>query len=165
MMSSCETVAERTALGEPLGELADHATTCATCQRTLATAGQLGVVHAAVDPGLGFSSRMTVGAQHRIAVRKRRRIAVGLAATVAAGAVGVFLFTRTPAPASAPALPATATQTQPSPEPAPDVAADADLKALVNLADVDRSSRLSARWGHINKPLRPYRKLLEGLTP
>ena len=163
MMSTCETVAERIALDEPLGELAAHVTTCARCQRVVAMPGQLGATHRKVDPGLGFSARMTVGAQHRLAVRKRRRIAVGLAATVAAGAMGVLLFTRAPEPA--PALPATATHVDPKPDPAPDVANDADLKALVNLADVDRSSRLSARWGHIKKPLRPYRKLLEGVAP
>lgn len=163
MMSTCETVAERIALDEPLGELAAHVTTCARCQRVVAMPGQLGATHSKVDPGLGFSARMTVGAQHRLAVRKRRRIAGGLAATVAAGAIGVFVFTRAPEPA--PALPATATHVEPKPDPAPDVANDADLKALVDLADVDRSSRLSARWGHIKKPLRPYRKLLEGVAP
>jgi hypothetical protein len=162
----CEQVAERVALGESLGDLSEHVTTCASCQRLVAVSSRLGATHHAVDPGLGFSARMTVGAQHRIAVRRRRRLAAGLAATVATGAFGVFFVTRTPPePASSiaiqiPKLPTTDTPDREAPQ-----AEDAELAALVQLADVDRSSRLSARWSHIKKPLAPYKKLLKGETP
>jgi hypothetical protein len=189
-LSLCDQVTERVALGEALGELAEHAATCPTCQRLAAVSrqlgrlrrsggpgqpgrpgqpgqpGQLGTTPHEIDPGLGFSARMTVGAQHRITVRRRRRLAAGLAATVATGAFGVFVLTRSPG-----AEPRVAIQAPPSPtdpdhkDDPPPAAVDADLAALVDLADVDRSSRLSARWAHIKKPLAPYQKLIKGVTP
>ncbi len=166
MMAMCDQVAERIALGETLGELDEHVATCESCQRLVALPAQLGATRHAIDPGLGFSSRMTVGAQHKIAVRKRRRLAAGLAATVAAGAAGVFMMTRSPEPAHTD-LPQTATPTAPikieHDKPTP--AEDSDLTMLVRLADTDRSAHVSARWGHIKKPLAPYKKLLKGVTP
>jgi hypothetical protein len=42
---------------------------------------------------------------------------------------------------------------------------DRDVQTLVHLADLRRSSRLSANWARIEKPLAPYRALLEGTTP
>jgi hypothetical protein len=127
---------------------------------------KLGAVHHAVDPGLGFTARMTVGAQQRLAVRRRRKLALGLAATVACGAFGVFAVTRSPEePSSRLAIKPPALANRPQPEPRPAAAEDADLAALAQLADVERTSRLSARWSHIKKPLAPYKKLLEGVTP
>jgi len=166
-LSLCDQVTERTALGDPLGELSAHATTCPRCQDLVAVSTRLGAMHHDVDPGLGFSARMTVGAQHRIATRRRRRLAAGLAVSVATGAFGVFLVTRTPA--EEPAEHRAALKI-PTPDPSqktdpPTAVEDADLAALVELADVDRGSRLSARWAHIKKPLAPYKHLLEGETP
>ncbi|HEX7837421.1 MAG TPA: hypothetical protein VF469_08160 [Kofleriaceae bacterium] len=168
--SMCDQVAERVALGEPLGELSEHAAGCASCQGLVAMSSRLARTHHAVDPGLGFSARMTMGAQHRIAVRRRRRLAAGLAATVAAGALGVLAVAHTPeAPNPAPIQPTSQDHKAPAVERDPweDAASDADLAALVQLADTDRSSRLSARWRHIKKPLAAYKKLLneEGDTP
>ena len=165
MMSSCDLVAERVALGQALGDLADHVTACERCLRVVDMPGKLGATRHEVDPGLGFSARMTVGAQQRLAVRRRRRVAIGLAATVAAGALGLVLVTRTP-PASAPNETAATTRSHDHPrDPVPDVASDDDLAALVHLADVEHTSRITARWSHINKPLAPYRNLVEGVTP
>lgn len=158
MTLQCETVAERVALGEPLAELDEHVSSCERCQRLVAVTAQLGATKHAVDPGLGFSARMTVGAQHRIAVRRRRRIAVGLAATVAAGMVGLFAFTRDAAQETQPVQPAVA-ENLPIEEHV-EIEAD-DLAALVDLADTKRSSRLSAHWARIYKPLEPYRQLVE----
>ena len=42
MNATCDAVAERVALGEPLGELREHVATCARCQRLVALPGQLG---------------------------------------------------------------------------------------------------------------------------
>jgi hypothetical protein len=172
MYSVCDQVTERIALGEALGELAEHAATCPSCRNLARLPEQLGAMHREVDPGLGFSARMTVGAQHRIAVRRRRRLAAGLAATVATGAFGVFAVTRTPDVARSPErVGLTASNAVKSPETGPDpkddspVADDADLTALVQLADVDRNSRLSAKWAHIKKPLAPYKKLIKGVMP
>jgi len=168
-LSLCDQVAERVALGEPLVELTEHAATCTGCQRLIAMSTRLGAMHHAVDPGLGFSARMTVGAQHRIAARRRRRLAVTLAATVATGALGVLIVTRTPEDPRATQPVATRTQKPPSDptdkdEP-PTATGDDDVAALVQLADVDRASRLSAPWSEIKKPLAPYKKLLKGVTP
>jgi len=161
--SLCDQVAERVALGEALAELSAHVETCASCARLVAMSARLGASHHAVDPGLGFSARMTVGAQHRIAVRRRHRVAAGLAATVASGAFAVFFVTRAPSEPTSPVA-ATPLKAQPTAEPA-EPATDDDLAALVQMADVHRASRLSARWGHIKRPLRPYKHLIEGVTP
>jgi hypothetical protein len=103
---------------------------------------------------------MTIGAQHRIAVRRRRRVAAGLAATVAAGALGVFVFTRTPA-GPGPVSPEPVIALPDEPRPAQDEVSDVD--ALVNLADTDHSLRLSANWKALEQPLGAYRKLVEGV--
>jgi hypothetical protein len=162
-LSLCDQVTERVALGDALAELSEHVETCARCARVVVMSSQLGATRHAVDPGLGFSARMTVGAQHRIGVRRRRRLAAGLAATVASGALAVVFVTRAPedhVPVHTAAL------RTPPPTLAPAATDDDDdLAALVQLADVDRASRLSARWGHIKKPLRPYKQLIEGVTP
>jgi hypothetical protein len=165
-LSLCDQVAERVALGEVLAELDEHVESCTGCQSLVAMSSKLGAVHHAVDPGLGFTARMTVGAQHRIAVRYRRKLAVGLAATVATGAFGVFVVTRHPDEASPPAEHRAALAVPPGPQrEAPTAVDDTELAALVQLADVDRASRLSARWQHIKKPLAPYRKLIKGVVP
>ena len=181
MSSTCDQVAERVALGEPLGEVGEHAATCERCKRLVALPVELGAVHRDVDPGLGFSARMTAGAQHRIVVRRRRRIAAMSAAAVAATTLGVFLFTREPdrAPIAtnppAPTNPPHEVQ-QPAADLADDMPGedpwdtgdrdevDDDVRALVQLADTKRSSRLSANWHRIERPLAPYRTLLRGVS-
>ena len=161
MMSTCDDVAERIAVGEPLAELDEHVSSCARCKRLVAMPTQLGATRHSVDPGLGFSARMTVGAQHRLGVRRRRRIAAGLAATVAAGMFGVFAITREPevsevqAPAVAERLPTDESARFEEPE----------IAFLVNVADTKRSSRQSAHWARIQRPLAAYKQLLEGETP
>jgi hypothetical protein len=163
-LSLCDQVTERVALGEPLAELSAHVETCTSCTRVVALSSQLGASRHAVDPGLGFSARMTVGAQHRIVVRRRHRVAAGLAATVASGAFAVFFVARAPADHTGPVV--GAQLSKPEPTLAPEApATDEDLAALVQMADVHRASRLSARWGHIKRPLRPYQHLIEGVTP
>lgn len=169
--SLCDRVAERVALGEPLGELSEHVSSCAGCQGLVAVSDKLGATHHAVDPGLGFSARMTVGAQHLLGVRRRRRLAAGLAATAASGLLGVVFVAHTSAPSQRRAETALEVPRQPSPTPErdpdqvedpADEIEDADLAALVELADTERASRVSANWKHIKKPLSPYRKLLKG---
>lgn len=161
MTSHCDEVAERLALGESLDPLAEHLAGCAACRRLAEVPRKLGAAHHAVDPGLGFSARMTIGAQQRIAVRRRRRMAAGLAATALAGALGVVFVTREPAgPQPAVAVP----EREPKREdPTPVAVDEADLKALVNLADTDRSLRLTANWKEIERPLAAYRKLVRDL--
>jgi len=162
----CDLVAERVALGDALGEYTDHVETCDACRDLVATAAQLGATRAGTEPGVGFAARMTVGAQHRFDQRRRRRMMAGVGGAVAAAAFGVFIVTRTPA-STAPdrPLPALATgdhDRQPKPEPEdPQANADA-LRTLVRLSDVDHNRHVSARWGHIERPLAPYRAILKG---
>jgi hypothetical protein len=164
----CDQVAERLALGEPLGDLSEHVAGCASCQGLVTVSGQLASTRHAVDPGLGFSARMTVGAQHRLGVRRRRRLAAGLAVSVATGMFGVFLVVSVATGmfgvflvAHHPAL-----RRDKSPEPSPPgPVSDDDLAALAQLADVDSTSRLSADWGFIEEPLAPYKKLVKGDVP
>jgi hypothetical protein len=124
----------------------------------------------AVDPGLGFSARMTIGAQHRIGVRRRRRLAAGLVASFATGALGVFLVTHTPFDQPIVTAPAPTTighepVRQTPDEPQADASGEADLAALAVAADADVAPRLSARWGHVRNPLAAYKKLLKEVTP
>ena len=158
MTSQCDAVAERLALGESLDPLAEHIASCAGCTRLVGMPRRIGAARREIDPGLGFSARMTVGAQHRIAVRRRRRVAAGLAASVAAGALGVLAFTREP---DRPAPAAVAVPERPSEEPMPAPAEADDLGVLVNLADTERSLRVSANWKDLEAPLGAYRKLVE----
>jgi hypothetical protein len=159
----CEDVAERVALGEPLGELAGHAAGCGECRSLTAVADKLGAAHREIDPGLGFSARMTIGAQQRLAVRRRRRVAGSMAAVTMAGALGVFVVTRSPKePLDARIDQAGFEQRKPLvdvPGP-PEQITDEDVRFLVEVADTRRRNRPSAAWGRIEKPLRPYMKLV-----
>lgn len=157
-MMTCDLVAERLALGEPLGELADHAAMCERCGATGALTAQLAGAHRDIDPGMGFSARMTAGAQHRIVVRRRRRLAAVVGASTLAASLGVFVMTRTHDDPTV--EPATQAKQDPPADPS-EVAADTAL--LVR--DPDRMAKQSANWGHIAKPVRPYKHVLKGLLP
>lgn len=157
----CESVAERIALGEPLGDAAEHATTCARCQLVVGMPEKLGATRHEVDPGLGFSARMTIGARQQLQTRRRRRVAAVMGTSVAAALVAVLFITRS----TTPGQPQPATQDPPrKQEPVAETATEAELEALVDLADVERSAHLSANWRQIKKPLSPYRKLLQGVV-
>lgn len=170
MKEVCDTVAERIALGEPLGDAAEHAATCARCRRLAALPTELGAAHREADPGIGFAARVTAGAQKRIVVRRRRRIAATLAAGIAATGLGVVFLTRDGGPVvdtSAQRQPEPATDThqhQGSDQP-PAPGVDEDVKFLVQMARVERSAHSSARWQRIEKPLAPYQHLVKGITP
>jgi hypothetical protein len=174
MKSPCDVVTERIALGEPLGDQAEHAASCASCRAIAALPTELGASHSEADPGLGFSARITAGAQHRVVVRRRRRIALGLATAVAASVFGAFVMTRTPdGPiAVTPSQdPAGDTQTRkdhgdhkdPWKDPQNPSDDNDDVKALLRMANVESSSHFTANWKRIERPLAPYRALVKGL--
>ena len=174
MTTSCDLVAQCVAFGEPLGALAEHVTTCAGCQRMVDMPGLLTATrHTTVDPGLGFSSRMTVGAQQLVSTRHRRRIVAGLAAAVATAAFGVFVVTRAPGETKTQPVAKVVDTTKDRPavdtrdhkDTASNDAFDPDVVTLVHYANTDRNRRLSAKWSRIEKPLAPYRQLVEGVTP
>ena len=169
----CDQIAERVALGEPLGEHAEHAASCARCKRVVALPVELAAHRREADPGIGFAARITAGAQHRIVVRRRRRIAVGAAISIAAAAaIAVVLARPADEPGFAftpPVLPSPNHQavqpTHHKKDPWQKRDVDADVAALVHFANVERSSHLSANWGRIEKPLAPYRAVLKGNQP
>lgn len=174
-MTTCEVVAERVALGEPLGDAGEHAERCPKCRRLVALPTELGATKREADPGIGFAARMTAGAQHRFVVRRRRRIAASLAVAVAAMSLGVWFVARTPqstqlavTPDKHETLPATGTNKdheKHDPWQPDDREVDDDVAALVRLADTDRANHASAHWKRIEKPLQPYRALLQGVEP
>lgn len=168
MSNVCDSVTERVALGEPLGELRGHVESCALCQRTIAMPNNIASATERPDPGLGFAARMTIGAQHKLVVRRRRRVVATAGASVAAAAIAVFALTRS----SVPTEPENKAALDKLPAPAPVVndeksepVGDPELAQLVNLADTKRAARASAHWGRIRKPLAPYIQLVKGVTP
>jgi hypothetical protein len=123
------------------------------------------------DPGLGFAARMTAGAQQRIVVRRRRRVAGAALAAVAATTVGVFFLTRDPE-RPAPLQPAAADHDKTDPRDPwqgdareSEASDDDDARALLELANTDKSRHSSAHWKRIEKPLAPYRALVQGVEP
>jgi hypothetical protein len=117
---------------------------------------------------------MTIGAQHRFAVRRKRRLAAYAATSVAAAAAAVFFVTRTPSSSNneVGALPKRDSAlegpqpTQPTKQDeTPTAVGDDDLVELVRLADTKRAAREGAQWGRIKKPLAPYIKLVKGVAP
>jgi hypothetical protein len=171
-MKTCDQVAERIALGEPLDNLAEHAAECPHCKRLVALPIELAMVKRDVDPGMGFAARMTAGAQHRFTVRRQRRYAMGgglAVAAAAAAAVALFVL-REPEPASIAYVPRAVfehLQALEMPQPPPPVTqeVDDDVRALVHLADVEHSRHISAHWGRIEKSLKPYKGVLKGQEP
>ncbi|CAN5716492.1 hypothetical protein BH11MYX1_BH11MYX1_22920 [soil metagenome] len=172
----CNVVAERVALGEPLGDVAHHATTCARCQRAVALPSSLVQTGHAADPGMGFASRVTAGAQHRITVRRRQRVAaIGLVSAAAVAAIVLLLVRPTGEPEAIVYVPEALLRQLPSTNPNPATpdpwmpkvppAVDHDVRALVRLANTDRSMHLGARWDRLEKSLAPYGAVLKGTEP
>ena len=171
---TCDTVAERIAIGEPLGDLADHAASCVRCRRLAALPVELATLKRDADPGMGFSSRVTAAAQHRLVVRRRRRIAAGAGLGVAAAAAIMLVVTHQPEQETGFAFkPPVLKQDRPAMQPDKDPnhdpwkphELDNDVRTLVRMANVERHSHLSANWGHIEKSLAPYRAVLKGTEP
>lgn len=176
MNAACETVAERVALGESLDGLTEHVATCPRCKHTvvlpsrIATATVINRGSASPsDPGLGFSARMTIGAQHKLVVRRRRRIVTGTVSGVAAAAVAAFALTRTPSVEEAVSKQPAVEDPTRTPDKIviedPIAVEDSELAGLVRLADTKRAVKQSASWGRIRRPLAPYVQLVKGVAP
>jgi hypothetical protein len=167
-MTTCDQVAERVVLGEPLGDFAEHAESCARCKRLVALPVELAAAKRIADPGMGFSSRITAGAQHRLVVRRRQRIEMTAGLGVVAAAAVALVATRQPDEPRYVITPPAMKRDQAGMQPAKDQKdpwkqheVDPDVRSLVHLAkNVERSSHVSANWGRIEKPLAPYRALL-----
>jgi hypothetical protein len=166
--SPCEIVAERVAVGDPLGEVADHAASCARCRALTALPVELGASRRDIEPGAGFSARVTAGAQRRLGQRQRRRVALASTAIAFTAAASVALVVRGPsAPQDEPMDESSTTAPAARPLPAQPIAVnqDDDARALLRFAHYEHASRASARWSHITKPLAPYRQLVAGVHP
>jgi hypothetical protein len=164
---NCDLVAERLALGEPLGELDAHTASCERCTRLCALPVRLANTGHAADPGIGFSSRVTAGAQHRITVRRRNRIVGTSLMSMAAAAMLVLVATHhAEDPGVAFQMPSLVKYKPAVMQPQHEQReVDPDVRALVDIADVDRDLHVHTHWGRIEKPLRAYKAVLEGNQP
>ena len=170
MKSPCEIVAERVALGEPLGELSEHAASCAGCRALAALPVELAGSRRETEPGAGFSARIAAGAQRRLNQRRRRRIALASGAIVMTAAASFALVVR-PACGSQddPLVEDTASNAPAARpidvQPVSSAEQDSDLRTLVQFARYERASHASARWSHVLKTLAPYRTVVAGVRP
>jgi multisubunit Na+/H+ antiporter MnhG subunit len=174
-MTPCDHVAERLAMGEPLGDLDAHVATCPACTGLVRMPQMFAVTAHAAEPAPGFSARMTVCARGRIAARRRNRMAVMTAAAAAVFLVGGSVATREPARplhgAMRPLLEMTpldrsVAERPVAEQPSDDLPATSDdelAAALVRLADVDGALVPAADWSRVEAPLAPYRILLSSL--
>jgi hypothetical protein len=179
MTSPCDLVAERLALGEPLGADGEtHALACPACARLVRVPRLVAATARDPEPGPGFSSRMQLGARATLGARRRTRIMSVAAAAACACAVGTWAMTRTGGGA-APTHDAAAIDPWAPRQPiamkdhehGDHTAADRDVVGnptddalsirLVRVADVDGALGAQAPWGRIETPLAPYRFLLD----
>ncbi len=182
MKNLCEQFADAVVTGEATNHFTVHVNTCARCQGLARTAAALdaatgtGQLRAAnAEPGLGFTARMTVGAQHRVAQRRRHRyMLTGAGGLAAAAAVTALLISQRAAvtpvqpAANVPSL-TPLEPTQPAPVIAPGPAeADEDrdnLRALVRwqaTADAWQQDQLptAMNWRGTIKPVAAYQIVL-----
>lgn len=197
MKTTCEQFANAVVTDDDTTSFTAHVTTCKRCQGLARTVAGLGatigprsdraLVHSKCGPGqsraantepsVGFSARMAVGAQHRVAQRRRNRYVMASAGGLAA-AVAVTALLISQRHAGTPLQPTTNVpvveqpdRLQPDPvvdlAPAP-VVADEDrenLRALVRwqaTADTWQQARLPSalNWRATIKPVTAYQTVL-----
>jgi hypothetical protein len=179
MMYPCDLVAERLAVGEPLGADGDaHVAACPACARLVRLPGMVAATAREPEPGPGFAARMQVGARAELAARHRTRVAALTLATAAAVLlVGVFVTRRhhddaqpgTMARYSTPQPISTSSEhhTQPVHDRATAATAavpdDRFAARLVRISDIDDALAPSPAWHRIEAPLAPYRELLDNV--
>jgi hypothetical protein len=133
-VTRCNLVAGAVASGAPLTDAERaHLTGCPDCAALVALPSNLARARRGAEPGPGFAARMTAGAHRRLAIRRRRRIALG-AAAIAAAALLAVVGTRALGPTPRTALPTPAVAT-------PDLrrAARARARELLELASFERA--------------------------
>ena len=165
MMSPCDQVTERIALGEPLADVEAHVATCPACSRLVSLPGLVAASAHAAEPNPGFAVRTAAGARQKLVTRRRRRIATNAVAALAAVALGIWAVQD---PVDRPLMQRPAAMDLPSqPQPvsssedqAPEEirVTDEDLGTeLVRISDPDRVMRPSRQWREAEAPLAPYR--------
>jgi|RhiMetdeSRZDD1v2_1073273.scaffolds.fasta_scaffold1139373_2 hypothetical protein len=166
MMSVCEQVLDRIALGEPLSaEETDHAARCVDCARLTHMPRLLAATAQEPEPNPGFSARMQIGARRRIAVRRRNRIALTTFAAAAVVFAGVGVFTRPTERLTEVGAMRSLEEQEPMPRPPPPVERPATsteklILDLIHTSDVDRVLQDGADWDEVTRPLSPYRAVL-----
>jgi hypothetical protein len=182
MTYPCDLVAERLALGEPLGADGDaHVAACPACARLVRLPAMVAATAREPEPGPGFSSRMQVGARAALGARRRARVASLTLATAAAVLVGGVIVTRGRHHDEQPSTMARYTDPQPlslpgehhdsqnhehardhAPQPVTAAPLDDDELAthLVRIADVDGALQPTRAWRRAEAPLAPYHQLL-----
>lgn len=173
MSTVCEQFAEAVVTGDAVESFGSHVAECERCQQTKRAALALQQTAAAAhDPGLGFTARITVGAQQRVVQRRRNRYIMTGAGGLAAAAALTALVISQRAPAPPVAQPATTAPTPTQPEPPAPAPKDAlaiedrdNLRALVRwqaTADAWQQDRLptAARWRHTIKPVAAYQTIV-----
>ena len=177
MMYPCDLVAERLAVGEPLGDDGEaHVAACPACARLVRLPAMVAASAREPEPGAGFSSRMQLGARAQLTARRRTRVVSLTLATAAAVLVGGVVMTRHRGDDQPSTM---ATYTQPTPISMPGehraepVRHDADHRAshtdlsdhelaagLVRISDVDGALIPHRAWRRAEAPLAPYQQLL-----
>lgn len=154
-MTRCSLVAGAVATGAPLTDAErEHLNGCPDCAALVAMPSALARSARGVEPGVGFSARMQVGARQRITRRHRRRVTVSVLGALAAAVViffGVQRATRVER-ANLALQPLGAQTTTP--------VESARIRDLLDNARFDRAMAPAADWRAIEKPLRPYRAVL-----
>jgi hypothetical protein len=153
-VTRCNLVAGAVASGAPLTDAERaHLTGCPDCAALVALPSNLARARRGAEPGPGFAARMTAGAHRRLAIRRRRRIALG-AAAIAAAALLAVVGTRALGPTPRTALPTPAVATPIS------VEQRARARELLELASFERAMAPAGPWRDLEAPLRVQRALL-----
>jgi len=172
MTALCNEVAARAAAGEELGEeLRGHASVCDECAAILAIPkglGEISACRAKLEPGPGFTSRVSRSAFRTLDRRRRVRVA-GLATAAACacalvvGALTWHLSASSPADRQAELAATAPLATAEAPAGEVDAAAAAELASLY---DLDSALAYHADWNYIQEPLEPVWLLVgEGDVP
>jgi hypothetical protein len=166
MTSPCNLVLERLATGEALSaEESAHVTRCVDCARLAGVPGLLAATAQEPEPSPGFSSRMQIGARHRLAVRRRNRVAMTTLAAAAVVVAGVGVFTRPTAELTEVGAVRSLEEQEPRPQPPPPLERPATstekiILDLVYTSDIDRVLQQGANWDEVTHPLSPYDAVL-----
>ncbi len=172
MTVHCNEVAARTAAGEELGEeLRGHVRVCDECSAMLALPKGLREISACrskLEPGPGFTSRVSRSAFRTLDRRRRVRIAGMATAAACACAIVVGAFTwhlsRTSSGGQQPAVAAGGTVAM-GEAPVTEVDTTA-VDELASLTDVDSALAYRADWDYIQEPIAPMWLLIgEGDLP
>ena len=184
MKTTCAQFVNAVVTNDDTSSFTTHIATCEQCQGLARTVTELGTTSgpgllraANAAPSVGFSARIVVGAQHRVAQRRRNRyIMTGAGGVAAATAVTALLISQRHA--GTPVQPAANVPELKQPEPTqPDPVADPaptphvpdedrdNLRALVRwqaTADAWQQDRLPStlNWRKTIKPVAAYQTVL-----